>query len=113
MAENTRKQLDKTTTDTTTRRRTNLRRWIRRPGSMRSEARAGYLIVSGVLDAAATEGPNALFLGTFVIRIRAGGMVGDIDDVGQLRNRLHQDPLDSLFQRHLGHPAPLAAAAEF
>jgi len=53
-----------------------------------------------------------LLLLALVIRVVAGGMVGDIDHLGESRDRLEDDPLDSLLQGDLSKTTALTSSEQ-
>lgn len=66
-----------------------------------------------VIDGFEPQGNRvALLLLTLVVRVVPGGVVGDIDHLTQLGDRLEEDALDALLESHLGEPATLTAAIE-
>src|SRR6266545_7968961 len=55
--------------------------------------------------------PTHSFFGCLEVGVRAGGVIGDVDDAADRGDELREHPLDALPQRDIRHAAPLTAAA--
>src|SRR3989442_12295552 len=83
------------------------------PG-MRSDATGARVVSPSAGEGRCCKCPARAWalLGGLVVGVGAAGVVGLIDDTGELRDLFLQRRLDPLLQGDVDHAAPLAAAAE-